>query len=88
MQALHNIEKSAFHKGQYVGYGAGLVWRIRRNPGRPGWKAYALLGWQARALGASCPSLSASRLQDMSAQLEALPIDTAGKLPPVNVLES
>lgn len=30
MKNLHNIEKSAFNKGEYVGY-AGGVWRIRRN---------------------------------------------------------
>jgi hypothetical protein len=31
MQSLHNIEKSAFHKGQYVGYASGLVFRIWRQ---------------------------------------------------------
>lgn len=31
MQSLHNIEKSAFRPGQYVGYAAGLVFRIWRE---------------------------------------------------------
>lgn len=38
---LHNIEKSGFRKGEYVGYANG-VWRIRKLPG----------GWRS-ALGAS-----------------------------------
>lgn len=35
MRNLHNIEKSGFHKGEYVGYGAGRVYRIRKWRG--GW---------------------------------------------------
>lgn len=42
MPYLLNVEKSAFRKGEYVGY-AGGVWRIARN-GR---------GWIARKDGAS-----------------------------------
>lgn len=30
MQNLPNIEKSAFHKGEYVGYACGLIFRIRK----------------------------------------------------------
>lgn len=26
----HNIERSGFHRGQYVGYDGGGVWRIRK----------------------------------------------------------
>ncbi len=33
MRHLHNIEKSGFHRGQYVGYAAGHVWRIRKSNG-------------------------------------------------------
>ena len=33
----HNIEKSGFRRGEYVGYGAGTVWRIRRYG--DGWSA-------------------------------------------------
>lgn len=31
MKSFHNIEKSAFHRGEYVGYASGLVFRICRN---------------------------------------------------------
>jgi hypothetical protein len=31
MRDFHNIEKSAFHPGQYVGYASGTVWRIKRT---------------------------------------------------------
>jgi hypothetical protein len=34
---MHNIEKSGFHKGQYVGHGMHTVWKISKAPG--GWKA-------------------------------------------------
>lgn len=40
----HNIEKSAFRKGEYVGYGAGKVWLIRKTL-FGGWK------WAARVQG-------------------------------------
>lgn len=30
MKNLPNIEKSKFHKGEYVGYNAAGVWRIER----------------------------------------------------------
>lgn len=33
----HNIEKSGFHRGEYVGYGQGTVWRIKRY--NDGWSA-------------------------------------------------
>lgn len=36
----HNVERSGFHRGEYVGYGSGLVWRIRRREGG-GWNAFA-----------------------------------------------
>ena len=39
MKALHNIEKSEFHVGNYVGYGRGHVWQIRRL-GRNLWRAH------------------------------------------------
>lgn len=28
---MNNIEKSAFRKGEYVGYAAGYVWHIRKD---------------------------------------------------------
>ena len=41
MQSDPNIEKSAFQRGEYVGYGGGRVWRIRKITN----------GWIARASG-------------------------------------
>jgi hypothetical protein len=32
----HNVEKSAFRKGEYVGYGGGTVWRITKSTGSRG----------------------------------------------------
>ena len=60
MQNLPNIEKSGFHRGEYVGYGAGKVWRIRKT---------LFGGW---LWAAHCPkepetaTLYADRLADMS----------------------
>jgi hypothetical protein len=31
MKTPSNIEKSAFRRGEYVGYAAGLVWHIRKD---------------------------------------------------------
>jgi len=31
MHAFDNIEKSGFHHGEYVGYAAGSVWRIKKT---------------------------------------------------------
>lgn len=86
MQTLHNIEKSAFHKGQYVGYGAGRVWRISKNTWSRLWIATACVPNSPKADG-TVPPIKRKRLADVSQKLEALPIDTVGKLPPVNVLE-
>ena len=38
MRSLHNIEKSAFKRAEYVGYAAGRVYRIRKT-GVGGWEA-------------------------------------------------
>lgn len=38
MKSYPNIERSAFHKGEYVGYASGLIFRIRK--GDSGWIAY------------------------------------------------
>lgn len=49
MLSLHNIEKSAFRRGEYVGYGNGVwrvarassyTWRAVRLDGRPGAPVY------------------------------------------------
>lgn len=31
MNYLFNIEKSGFRRFEYVGYGGGAVWKIRKN---------------------------------------------------------
>jgi hypothetical protein len=58
---MHNIEKSAFRRGEYVGYGGGYVWRIMKHDS--GWYAYARDG---KGL------LRGLRLKDLQAQLEAI----------------
>ena len=52
-----NIEKSAFKKGQYVGYGCGKVWTIT-NHGRY-WMAQSGTQW-----------IQAPLLRDISKQIE------------------
>ncbi len=63
MTYLHNIEKSAFRRGEYVGYAHG-VWRITKP---------SLFGsWCARNVTDPCtPSLYARRLKDLSDKLTA-----------------
>ena len=72
MKSLHNIEPSGFHKGQYVGYGAGKVWRIRKTNSTYG-------NWIAQACKPASPdadplvaNIYAFRLSDMSGKLAAL----------------
>ena len=57
---MQNIEKSAFRRGEYVGYGGGCVWRIIKQ-------GY----WYAYARG-SDKMLHGLRLKDLQTQLEAL----------------
>ena len=57
---MHNIEKSAFRRGEYVGYGGGYTWRIVKQ-------GY----WYAYARG-SDKMLHGLRLKDLQAQLEAI----------------
>jgi len=68
MQSFYNIEKSAFHRGEYVGYAAGYVFRIT---------------WQARLARYNPvnPQLSnrifyAFKLEDMSNKLDAFARET------------
>ena len=58
---MNNIEKSAFRRGEYVGYGGGYVWRIVKQGGY----------WYAYAQG-SDKVLHGLRQKDLQAQLEAL----------------
>jgi hypothetical protein len=50
MQMPHNIERAAFPSTNkaYVGYGRGLVWRIRKS-GTGGWEAFAEPGYERAA---------------------------------------
>ena len=57
---MHNIEKSAFRRGEYVGYGGGYTWRIVKQ-------GY----WYAYARG-SDKMLHGLRLKDLQTQLEGL----------------
>lgn len=52
MKNLHNIEKSYFHKGEYVGYACGLVFRVRKGDG--GWVAHC---WKTQ-IRRTAPTLS------------------------------
>jgi hypothetical protein len=60
MRNFHNIEKSAFRKGEYVGYSSGIVFRIAKCDG--GWYAWA------DGVGRLCPPLPT--LRDVSLRLE------------------
>jgi hypothetical protein len=63
MARFHNIEKSVFRRGEYVGYADG-VWIIRRTNSSFG-------NWAARHRDdKSAPLILAWRLDEMSAKLE------------------
>lgn len=60
---MHNIEKSGFHRGQYVGYGGNVVWRIRKSDG----------GWVAVQHNPPGPGYERARtLREMSSKLDAM----------------
>ena len=62
MQNYTNIEKSAFRKGEYVGYGSG-VWLIRKSRNRPGL-------WVAESRDDKRDSIYAPSLKVLSAILQ------------------
>ncbi len=62
MQSMDNIEKSGFHRGQYVGYGGGKVWRITKSTSSYG-------NWCARDQSEANNYFFAFRLADISAAL-------------------
>ena len=64
MKALLNIEKSAFRKGEYVGYCHG-VWLIQKQLGR--WRAYRAVHSSARVGEPYC--ICSETLENLSAQL-------------------
>jgi hypothetical protein len=59
---MHNIEKSAFRQGQYVGYGLGQTWRIYKDKSSNWWTALS-------QHSADC--MSARTLRELSARLSA-----------------
>jgi len=68
---MHNIEKSAFRRGEYVGYADRCVFRITRSTSTYGnWCAIASHGDNAEA-HANRP-IFAFRLRDLSQKLAAL----------------
>lgn len=67
MPYLSNIERSAFRRGEHVGYGGGQVWRVRRH-GCGGWEAFPREGGGY---------LRASTLAALSGKLEALTLTLA-----------
>ncbi len=80
MPSYPNIEKSKLRSGEYVGYGAGRVWRIRKLSK---WHAMAMLP-ASRDRDYSMPDLAGYKLADISAQLAALPIEPGKLLPAVD----
>ncbi len=68
MKYLPNIEKSAFKRGEYVGYGHGLVWRVKRtNSSYGNWIAWPQV--RDEAIMSTFP-LYGFTLADLSKQLE------------------
>lgn len=67
----HNIEKSAFRRGEYVGYGAGYVWRIRRtNSSFGNWVAVAHHGGGGERV-MDMPTPYAFRLAELGEKIAA-----------------
>lgn len=64
MPSLHNIERSAIRRFEYVGYGGGLAWRVRKD---------GCGSWEALPPGAEHTYMRAPTLARLSAKLEALP---------------
>jgi len=80
MPSYPNIDKSGFRKGEYVGYGAGRVWRIRKTQ-FGGW------AWAARPQDKQDDDSAivyGDTLRHVSTQLAALPLNTPARLPAVD----
>ena len=72
---MHNIEKSAFRRGEYVGYADGCVFRITRtNSSYGNWCATVSHGDAFRKY--RCQPLFAFRLRDLSQKLAALEVQS------------
>ncbi len=61
---MQNIDKSAFHRGQYVGYGGGNIWHICKAPS----SYYNWVAWS----NTSVAPIYARRLSELDAKLAAL----------------
>jgi len=65
----HNIERSAFRPGSWVGYGGGFVWHINRTTSALG--RYVAVAHEGAAPVPGKPALYANRLMDMGSKLHA-----------------
>lgn len=68
MKYLPNIEKSAFARGEYIGYSDG-VWRVRKR-GAGGWEAEKFYP-MTRTINRDFPLIAAPTLEAMSTKLAA-----------------
>jgi len=65
MKSLHNIDKSGFHHGEYVGYAMGEVWHIK--------KQYSIYGkWVALPRDIKMNNVYSTTLDEMSNKLSSL----------------
>lgn len=62
---MHNIEKSAFRKGQYVGYSGCNTWRINKTNSSFG-------NWCATTENSRMPHMFSFTLREMSSKLETV----------------
>jgi len=88
MPSYPNIDKSAFRKGEYVGYGAGRVWRVYKS------RKTGVVRWIAAPCKHGSPERDQTKnevsdwtLGAVSAKLAALPIESGKLLPTVNAVE-
>ena len=68
MKNLTNIEKSAFRKGEYVGYSGGKVYRISKSNSSFGnWFAHNRDNWNDQIFAFGLESMS-KKLKEKAAQ--------------------
>jgi len=66
MKAYLNIERSAFRRGEYVGYGGGKVWRITKSNSSFGnWHAHNQDNWNDQFFAFGLQSVS-NKLSELS----------------------
>jgi hypothetical protein len=59
MKNFHNIEKSKFRRGVYIGYGGGKVWSIRKSTSSYGnWFAHNINDYNDQLFAFGLDSLS------------------------------